>query len=81
MKTEIVSGHECSTKKIDWGKVQIVKSIHTGLIVLTNGESKNDDFHGTAISVDVYGNIEFSRSWAKDSFQPITEPLTIKFIP
>ena len=84
MKTEIVSG-EVNPKEIDWSKVQLVKS-DAGKIVLTNGDYVTNVFDKTfagtiLVSDGSYQVGHFSDSWSQPSFQPVTEPLTIKFIP
>ena len=82
MKTEIVSG-EVEPKGIDWCKPQLVKA-EEGLIVATYGGHDKVSFSGTVICTtdeSRWKTFEFSRNWAIRSFQPITEPITIKFIP
>ena len=79
MKTEIV-GEITQEQKIDWSKSMIVESSLE--IVLTNGEHNCSDFTGTVILKKPEGDFEegeFSETWVKKCFKPITHPITIKF--
>lgn len=80
MKTEIVKTEQ-TVNEIDWSRSQLVKSKNSSNIVLTNGIHKKDSFCGTVIIKDTYDVGAFFKDWDKSDFTPITEPITIKFIP
>lgn len=81
MKTEIVK-IEPVNKEIDWSKRQLLKH-KDELYVLYTGTHTDSCFSGYVI----YNNkmnpdfADYLNTFDKDSFTPITEPITIKFIP
>lgn len=82
MKSRIVNQQK-ETPTIDWSKKQIVKSTDD-LIVLTTGKHKDGLFSGVIMSTsdDVYSGIgTYAEDWIKESFIPVTTPVTIEFIP
>jgi hypothetical protein len=78
MKTEIITPQ--IKTEIDWSKPQLFKSFND-TIVLSNGKDDIDFFSGTIISSIGKESIGLKSSFMKDEFNPITEPITIKFIP
>lgn len=78
MKTEIIEIEPVKKQEIDWSKRMLVKA-EDGTIVATTGKRNGFDFEGMQMS----GNnvFVFLTCWSKPSFTPITEPITIKFIP
>lgn len=81
MKTEIVSGNK-PLNEIDWSKPQLMIS-KNGNFVKTNGKHTIDEFEAHIIHSDKkdYEVLEFCKELYKHNFTPITEPITIKFIP
>lgn len=80
MKTEIITENP-EVKEIDWSKKTLVRSTH--VVVLATGEHDEYRFSGYVIHsrIDKYSNLSYSQHWEKKAFSPITEPITIKFIP
>lgn len=81
MKTEIVKTEQ-TVNEIDWSKRQLLKSID-GLYVLYTSTHNDNCFSGYVV-YDNKMNIQFgeySCTFVKEAFTPITEPVTIKFIP
>lgn len=78
MRTEII----INTIKtgIDWSKPQLFKSYNDN-IVLSNGKDDKDFFDGIIISSAFKEAIGRQLKFVKEQFEPITEPITIKFIP
>lgn len=85
MKSEILNNKKAEqSSEIDWSICQIVisKGIYGTIVVLTNGKHKDYVFEGTAIvSTNMRYECCFSKKWNKLNFQPINEPLDIRFHP
>jgi len=77
MKIEIVKKGQVN-QQIDWSEPMIVKCKVTGIILFTTGEHGDKTFSGIAFENEY---VVYLTDWVKDSFYPITEPVTIKFIP
>lgn len=81
MKTEIVKIEQIN-QEIDWSKPQLLKAKRTSLIVWTNGFHSEESFSGIVLVRDERNCVGlYIESWVKSLFTPITEPVTIKFIP
>lgn len=81
MKTEIVKTEQ-TVNEIDWSKPMLVKAKRTSLIVWTNGFHSEESFSGIVLAIDERNCVGlYLESWLKSLFTPITEPVTIKFIP
>lgn len=81
MKTEIVKTEQ-TVNEIDWSKPQLVKSKLSPLIVWTDGNHSEESFSGKVLIEDHEDSVgDEYKSFHKSSFTPITEPITIKFIP
>lgn len=79
MKTEIVKTEQ-NNQEIDWSKPQLLKC--SEVIVLSIGINIGDTFRGVVlISGNGWKLGHVSNEWSKNQFTPITEPITIKFIP
>lgn len=61
------------SKEIDWSKPMVVRSSSNDYVI-TNGRHEDDFFNGIRLDDGHY-----TEDWPKNSFTPITEPLTITF--
>ena len=61
------------TQEIDWDKPQLLVNDTTGVIVLSNGEHKENSFSGIVlVKAASYRDVGFyNQIWAKHNFQPI----------
>lgn len=79
MKTEIVKTEQ-SNQEIDWSKPMLLKCGE--LVVLNSGINNVTSFTGVVLIADNGFKLgHASNAWHKNQFTPITEPITIKFIP
>jgi hypothetical protein len=82
MKTEIIT--DTIKTDIDWSKPQLVKQIGFNFYLMTTGDHTKDNFTGVCLvqGREIYNfPLTIKSIWWKESFAPITEPITIKFIP
>lgn len=78
MKTEIVKTEQVN--EIDWSKPMLLKCGE--LVVFSLGIDSEMTFKGVVlISGNGFKLGHASNGWPKNQFTPITEPITIKFIP
>lgn len=83
MKTKIVPENP-EVKEIDWDTPMVVKHTGKDFYLLTNGEHENTYFTASVLTQGHELNnspLSFGTLWLKKWFAPITEPITIKFIP
>lgn len=80
MKTEIIKTEQAN-QEIDWSKTMLVKSKYSNVLVLTTGQHTENNFCGILITNIGGGNVHFQEGFFKEAYTPITEPITIKFIP
>lgn len=63
---------------IDWDKpMWVISEIYGGMVILTTGEHNGGTFTGTALPCSTYPDGWYSKYWTKESFTPLTEPITI----
>lgn len=79
MKTEIIKTEQ-TVNEIDWSKPQLVKSKITYSLVLTTGMHSTTTFSGIRFG-NTENDADYCKELSKENFTPITEPVTIKFIP
>jgi hypothetical protein len=74
----IEKDQEQMIKNIKWNVVSLYRCGNT--FVLSTGTHSEGTFEGFRLS-EFSCATRFSKTWVKSSFHPITEPVTIEFIP
>lgn len=66
-------------KEIDWGKKQIVIDKAGVTVIKTSGKHDGSTFSGALLYSDMHPSDSSDFNWRKESFTPITTPITITF--